>query len=169
MTAPDHEPTAGGAAPPKAVPLRPKHPVRRIVFKIAVMLVIFLAGGVSGWLSGVRFAISTVNEQKTNMRDVPDRALPRLQRDLSLTPEQLPEFERIFRKYHAQMTEVEADRAMQVHQYFYEMGRDILPLLDEEQKVKFRELHHRICAFILGPIPRLAGESVAPHDPCSDL
>jgi hypothetical protein len=159
------------SAPP-VIPVRPpaQHRIRRVLFTLLLMAVIFLAGGVSGWLYGVRFAVSTAIEQKANMRDVPDRAIPRLVRDLALTPEQLPEFERIFRKYHAEMTRVEADRALQVHQYFYEMGRDILPLLTPEQQTKFREVHHRICAFILGPIPRLDGtDESSSHDPCDDL
>lgn len=146
-----------------------KHRMGRILFKVAVMAVIFLAGGVSGWLYGVRFAVTTAVEQKANMRDIPDRAIPHLAKDLSLTAEQLPEFERIFRKYHEEMTRVEADRAGQVHEYFYEMGRDILPLLNPDQQAEFRKIHHKICAYILGPIPQLSGQTERPHDPCDDL
>jgi len=142
----------------------------RLTVKLLLFAVVFVAGGVSGWLYGVRFAVTSINEQKANMADIPDRAIPRLAKDLSLTPEQLPEFERIFRGYHAKMTQVEAKRALEVHQYFYEMGRDILPLLNDAQKKEFRAIHHRICAFILGPIPREAGRNGSkPHDPCDDL
>lgn len=149
---------------------RRRRPVLRFVVKVFVLAVIFLAGGVSGWLYGVRFAVDSILEQKRNMAEIPDRVLPRLEDDLALTQDQVPDFNRIFREYHAQMTRVEAKRALEVHTLFYHMGKEILPLLDEEQATEFRDIHRRICTVALGPIPAGVGEDGStPEDPCEDL
>lgn len=145
-------------------------PFTRLVLKFLLLAVIFIAGGVCGWLYGVRFVVDTLIEQQRNMAEVPDRVIPRLEDDLSLTGEQAPEFERIFRDYHARMTKVEAKRVLEVHQLWYEMGKEILPLLDEEQATEYREIHRHICTVILGPIPQGTGEGGStPKDPCAGL
>lgn len=150
------------------------HPRRgrftRVLLKFLLLAVIFIAGGVCGWLYGVRFVVDTLIEQQRNMAEVPDRVIPELEDKLRLTEEQFPEFDRIFREYHAQMTKVEAKRVLEVHELWYEMGKEILPLLDDEQATKFRDIHDRICSFILGPIPEGMGEGGStPEDPCKDL
>jgi hypothetical protein len=87
--------------------------------------------------------------------------VPRLADQLGLTEEQLPEFDTAFRKYHAKITEAETKNAVAVHQYFYEMGKEILPLLDADQATAFRETHRKICTVFLPPIPR--GGDVGQH------
>lgn len=151
-------------------PARPCHPALRLLLKLAVMLVIFCAGGVSGFLYGIDFSFREMRHHAEHMDELPDNAIPRMAEDLSLSAEQLPEFARIFRKYHVDIAKVEGENAVKVHELFYEMGKEILPLLDEAQAAEFRELHRKICTVFLPPIPKyLSADGKAPHHPCEDL
>jgi hypothetical protein len=149
---------------------RPCHPVLRLLFKVLIMLVILCAGGVSGFLYGIDFSFREMRHHAEHMDELPNNAIPRMAKDLSLTPDQLPEFERIFRKYHVDIARVEGENAVKVHELFFEMGKEILPLLNTAQATEFRELHRKICTVFLPPIPQyLIVESKAPHHPCEDL
>lgn len=147
-----------------------RRPALRLAAKLIVMLVIFAAGGVSGFLYGINFSFREMRYHAEHMDELPDNAIPRMAKDLSLTAEQLPEFDRIFRKYHGEIARTEGENAVKVHEYFYEMGKEILPLLNEKQAAEFRELHRKICTVFLPAIPKyLSTEGKAPHHPCEDL
>lgn len=150
--------------------VKTRHPALRVLFKVAVMVVIFAAGGVSGFLYGINFSFREMRYHAEHMDELPDNAIPRMAKDLSLTPTQIPEFDRIFRKYHVEIANVEGENAVKVHELFYEMGKEILPLLDEKQAAEFRELHRKICTVFLPPIPKYnAPDGKVPHHPCADL
>jgi len=150
--------------------IRPARPALRLLFKLAVLVLIFSAGGVSGFLYGINFSFREMRFHAEHMDELPDHAIPRMAEDLALTPEQLPEFERIFRKYHTDIATAEGQNAVKVHELFYEMGKEILPLLNETQAAEFRELHRKICTVFLPPIPMyLKVDGKSPHHPCEDL
>ena len=70
------------------------------------VLVIFCAGGVSGFLYGIDFSFREMRHHAEHMDELPDNAIPRMAEDLSLSAEQLPEFDRIFRKYHVDIERI---------------------------------------------------------------
>ena len=90
---------------------RPARPALRLLFKLAVLVLIFSAGGVSGFLYGINFSFREMRFHAEHMDELPDHAIPRMAEDLALTPEQLPEFERIFRKYHTDIATAEGQAA----------------------------------------------------------
>lgn len=144
--------------------------VLRLLLTLSVLLLIFGAGGVSGFLYGINFSFSEMRHHAEHMDELPDNAIPRVAKTLKLTPEQLPEFDRIFRKYHSEIATAEGHNAVKVHELFYAMGKEILPLLDEVQAAEFRELHRKICTVFLPPIPLyLKVDGQVPHHPCEDL
>ena len=147
-----------------------RRPWVRLLCKLLIMLVIFLAGAVSGALYGIDFSFRQMRYHAEHMDELPDNAIPRLAKDLALAPEQLQNFDRIFRKYHVDIARVEGENAVRVHQLFYEMGREILPLLDETQRAKFLEIHRKICSVFLPPLPKYGSDGgTAPEHPCEDL
>lgn len=147
-----------------------RRPALRLLLKLSVLALIFGAGGVSGFLYGINFSFREMRHHAEHMDELPDNAIPRVAKDLNLSPEQFPEFERIFRKYHADIATVEGENAVKVHELFYAMGKEILPLLDENQAAEFRELHRKICTVFLPPIPMyLKVDGKSPHHPCEDL
>lgn len=142
----------------------------RLAVKLAVLCVIFAAGAVAGALWGINYTFSQLHYQAEHMSELPDTVVPRLSDRLSLNPEQRTVFDQIFRKYHAQIAASEGENAVKVHQYFYEMGKEILAILDEKQAAEFREFHRKICTVFLPPIPqgfKVNGEPV--RHPCEDL
>lgn len=149
-------------------PNRPPASLRRMLFKLLLMAAIFLAGGVSGALYGINFSFSQMRYHAEHPEELPDNAIPQLADRLSLSPAQLPEFDRIFRKYHTEIAGAEGENAIKVHQIFYEMGTEILPLLDEAQAAEFREIHRKICTVFLPPLPKNTA-SAPLHHPCEDL
>lgn len=149
-------------------PNRPPTSIRRVLLKLLLMALIFLAGGVSGALYGVNFSFSQMRYHAEHPEELPDNAIPRLADKLSLSPAQLPEFDRIFRKFHAEIAGAEGENAIRVHQIFYEMGKEILPLLDETHATEFREIHRKICTVFLPPLPKNPAD-LPLHHPCEDL
>lgn len=125
----------------------------RLVVKLMLFVVIFGAGGITGMFYGINLAFSKMREHATHMAELPDNVIPRLASQLSLTEEQLPEFDAIFRKHHVEITRLEADSAVAVHQEFYALGKELLALLDEKQTAEFKETHRKICTVFLPPIP----------------
>ena len=97
------------------------------------------------------------------MAELPDTVVPRPAEQLHLPEEQTPAFDAIFRRHHAMIAETESENAVKVHQSFYEMGKEILELLNEEQAAEFRETHRKICTVFLPPIP--LGEEGQHHCP----
>jgi hypothetical protein len=147
-----------------------RRPALRLLLKLTVLALIFGAGGVSGFLYGINFSFREMRHHAEHMDKLPDYAIPRMAEDLALTPDQLPEFDRIFRKYHTDISTAEAENAVKVHELFYAMGKEILPLLNETQAAEFRELHRKICTVFLPPIPMyLKVDGKSPHHPCEDL
>lgn len=147
-----------------------KMPALRLLLKLSVLALIFGAGGVSGFLYGINFSFREMRHHAEHMDELPDNAIPRVAKELNLSPEQLPDFDRIFRKYHTDIATVEGQNAVKVHEIFYAMGKEILPLLDEAQASTFRELHRKICTVFLPPIPMyLKVDGETPQHPCEDL
>jgi len=134
--------------------------------KLTVMLLIFGAGGVTGMFYGLNLAFSKMREHGVHMAELPDTVIPRLAEQLELTEEQLPKFDAVFRRHHAEITQTVGTNAVRVHQLFYEMGKEIIALLDAEQAAKFREIHRKLCAVFLPPIP--LGTEGGEH-PCPEL
>ncbi len=135
---------------------REKHtrgPFMRLMVKLTVMLLIFGAGGVTGMFYGLNLAFSKMREHGVHMAELPDTVIPRLADQLELTDEQLPKFDEVFRRHHAEITRTVGGNAVRVHQLFYEMGKEIIALLDEEQAAEFREIHRKLCSVFLPPIP----------------
>ena len=148
---------------------REKHspgPFVRLMVKLIVMLLIFGAGGVTGMFYGLNLAFSKMREHAVHMAELPDTIIPRLADQLELTADQLPEFDAIFRQKHAEITKTVGANAVRVHELFYEMGKEIVALLDKKQAAKFREIHRKLCSVFLPPIP--LGTKGAEHH-CSDL
>ena len=141
-------------------------PFMRLVVKLTVMLVIFGAGGVTGMFYGLNLAFSKMKDHGRHMAELPDHVVPRLADRIDLREEQVPEFDEVFRRHHALITESEGANAVRVHKAFFEMGKEVLPLLDEAQATKFREEHRKICSVFLPTIP-LSLESSEHH--CSEL
>jgi len=129
---------------------------KRLIVKLLLFLLIFGAGGITGMFYGLNLAFSKMREHATHMGELPDHVVPRLASKLSLTEEQLPPFDAIFREHHAEITRLAAENAVEVHRHFYEMGKGLLALLDEKQAADFRETHRKICTLFLPPIPHVA-------------
>jgi hypothetical protein len=138
----------------------------RTMVKLTIMLVIFGAGGVTGMFYGINLAFSKMKEHARHMGELPDIVVPRLAGRIDLREEQIPEFDQIFRRHHALITESEGSNAVRVHKAFFEMGKEVLPLLDDAQATKFREEHRKICSVFLPTIP-LELEENEHH--CSEL
>lgn len=151
-------------------PAARRHPWLRLLCKFLIMLVIFLAGGISGALYGIDFSFRQMRDHAEHMDELPDNVIPRLAEDLALTPTQLEGFDRVFRNYHSDIARVEGENAIKVHQLFYDMGKEILPLLDETQAAQFREVHRKICTVFLPPLPKYVSSGDAPPvHPCEGL
>lgn len=149
---------------------RPRRGPLRIALRVLLMLVIFLAGAVSGALYGIDFSFRQMRDHAEHMDELPDHVVPRLANDLALTPDQRDAFDRIFRKHHDAIAKAEGENAIRVHQIFYEMGREILPLLNETQQAQFREVHRKICSVFLPPLPKYkTGDGASPAHPCEGL
>lgn len=146
---------------------RPRSPFTRVVIKLLLFTLVFGAGGITGMFYGLHLAFSKMREHATHMAELPDHVVPRLAEQLELTDEQLPKFDAIFRLHHARITKVESENAVNVHQSFYDMGKEILALLDEEQSAEFRETHRKICTVFLPPIP--LGADGANQHRCPEL
>ena len=143
---------------------RVRGPFMRLVVKLMLFVLIFGAGGITGMFYGLNLAFSKMREHATHMAELPDNVMPRLTSQLTLTDEQLPKFDAVFRRHHAEITRLEADNAVKVHQEFYDMGKELLALLDEKQAVEFREILRKICTVFLPPIP-LGTEGAVHHCP----
>lgn len=150
---------------------RPRRgPLMRVVVKLLLLLLVFGAGGITGGFYGLNLAFNKMREHATHIAELPDHVVPRLADQLSLTEEQLPLFDAAFRLHHAKIVEIEGQNAVDVHQHFYEMGKEILGLLDEEQATEFRETHRKICSVFLPPFPfNFTVDGKAPVHHCLEL
>ena len=145
-------------------------PFMRVLVKLLLLLLVFSAGGITGGFYGLNLAFSKMREHATHIAELPDHAVPRLAEQLSLTDEQLPLFDAAFRRHHSLIVEVEGQNAVAVHQHFYEMGKEILALLDETQAAEFRETHRKICSVFLPPFPiNFTVDGKAPVHHCLEL
>lgn len=142
--------------------------IRRLI-KAAVLLFIFGAGAVSGMLYGIHFSFQKMDEHAENMNELPDNAIPRLAEEFALTPEQLPEFDRIFRKHYSEIARAQGENAIKAHQHWAEMGKEMLPLLNETQAAAFRETHRKICTVFLPHLPRTQADGAPTAHPCEEV
>ena len=139
---------------------RVRGPFMRWTVKLLIFVIIFGAGSVSGMFYGIYLTFNKMQDHAKHMAELPDHVVPRLAEQFDLSDDQLTQFDTVFRKYHGQITEVETENAVQVHDLFYEMGKEIIPLLNEEQVAEFRETHRKICTVFLPVIPLEADEGV---------
>ncbi len=139
---------------------RVRSPFMRLTIKLTLMLVIFSAGGVTGTLYGLNLAFSKMREHAEHINELPDTVIPKLADDLALKGDQLAAFDEAFRRHHAVIAQLESENSVAVHQEFYELGKEIMPILNAEQAAEFKETLRKVCTVFLPPLANASDESI---------
>jgi Spy/CpxP family protein refolding chaperone len=109
---------------------------------VAGFLLVFLAGGVTGAFVGAAHARHFFF-MAPRPAVISERMRERLQRQLSLTPDQVAKISPILDKAAAQLHEVRRDTGRRVHEIIAESHRQMTGILTDEQQHKLRQLEER--------------------------
>lgn len=115
------------------------------LIKSILLGLVILAAGIA---IGASVTFISMQRQRERFGREPEvfaeQMLPRLGRELHLTPEQRRQLEPILRNYHETLNDIRASARPQVVQQLEEMNKDILAVLDEHQKQIWQRKARRI-------------------------
>src|SRR5205814_6608610 len=109
---------------------------------IAGLLLVFVAGGITGMALGGLYARHLFFEFH-HPRLVGVRMKERLRTELSLTPEQVAKVSPIVDKTAAQLQEIRRDTGRRVHDIMAEAHKEIAANLTDEQRKKLQQIEER--------------------------
>jgi Spy/CpxP family protein refolding chaperone len=109
---------------------------------IAGFLLVFLAGGVTGAFVGAAHARHFFF-MAPRPAVISERMRERLQRELSLTPEQVAKISPMLDKAAAQLHEVRRDTGRRVHEIIAETHQQMAGILTDEQRRKLEQIEDR--------------------------
>lgn len=125
--------------------------------QLVVLTVVFAAGGVIGAVVSLRTVQSRIQHYREHPEQLPDEVVPRIQRWLSLTEEQLEIVGAVFRHRHAKIVELHGHVADEIHGEFDQLEREVGDSLTTEQKAAWSVIAARIRATFL-PFRHDAGD-----------
>ena len=120
--------------------------------QIAVLLAVFVAGGVVGAVVSIRAVHSRIEHYRQHPGELPDEVVPRLAKRLSLTERQAGQVLEVFRRRHSRIVALHGQVSAEIHEEFSRLERDVAAILEnDEQREAWREAAERVRRVFLPP------------------
>ncbi len=123
-----------------AAPVLPPPPTGRRWPRLVLLLLVFVCGGIVGAVSGGYWMRERMIAMIQHPEQVPDRILPRIRAELTLSEEQARKVEEIVRRRHAAMEAHRAESYPRQLAEFKAMHTEVAELLSPEQRGKWSAL-----------------------------
>jgi Spy/CpxP family protein refolding chaperone len=110
---------------------------------IAGFVLVFIAGGITGAFVGGAQMRRAFSHGPPHRAAIKQRMTARLQRELSLTPDQANKISPIIDKASGDIEEARTKTAERIHEIMAQAHRDMDSILTDEQRVKLQEMRRR--------------------------